>query len=78
MTPGLTDVITRDRFKSWAKVLREHAATPILCVAIGHGERSGDVHVIQVEDMTAAQVLAFLRHAVAALEQLERPEGGAS
>jgi hypothetical protein len=71
VTPGLTDVITRDRFKSWAQVLKSHGATPLICVAIGHGEHQGEVHVVQVEDMTRDQVLHFLRHAVAVLEKAE-------
>jgi hypothetical protein len=73
MTPVHTDAITRDRFSGWARILKRHAATPILAVGVSHGEHSGTVHVVQVEDMGNEELLAFLRFAVA---ELERKGGG--
>lgn len=68
MTPGLSDTITRDRFRSWAAKLKPHTATPILAVAIGHGPHAGELHLVVVEDIPTDQVIGFLRHAIADLE----------
>jgi hypothetical protein len=68
VTPGLTDAITRDRFASWAKVLKKVSSTPFLCVGIGHGEQQGNIHITQVEDLSNDQVIAFLEQALALLK----------
>ena len=72
MTPPLSEAITRDRFRSWTRVLTEHTATPALCVAIGHGAREGEIHLVCVEDLSTDQIVAFLKHAI---RQLERKGG---
>lgn len=73
MTPDRTDIITRERFKAWAEVLKKWTATPVVVVAVGHGPESGTLNVVQVEDVSREQLVYFLRYA---LEQLEREEGG--
>lgn len=79
MTPALTDSITRDRFKRWAKLLKDHTATPVLLVAVGHGRSEGAVHVVQLEDMSPNDMLTFLRFALDTIEgRSTGGEGGAS
>lgn len=59
------DKITEERLTDWRKTLAMHNATPIVLIAIGHGERSGEVHVIRPEGDTPSDedIAAFVRAA---------------
>lgn len=73
MTPEESDRITRDRFDSWAGVLKTHTATPAVLVSIGHGDHMGEVHVVQVVDISRHDLIVLLEYT---LRQL-RKKGGA-
>lgn len=59
-----TEEITQDRLKGWTEELAVVHATPFLLVAIGHDERSGEIHVCVPiganDDETAAILISVI------------------
>lgn len=58
-----TERITRERLDEWAQTLAEHHATPILLVAIGHDETTGQLHVCVPEDVSSATIRQLVAYA---------------
>ena len=61
--------ITDERLQGWAKQLVNVHATPVLLLGVGHDHVSGQVHIVVTENMTPAQIRAFLK---AALRDLDK------
>jgi hypothetical protein len=58
------DEICCVRLGEWQLRLREENATPALCVGIGRGDKSGNLVVCSVADLTNAQIKALLMYAL--------------
>jgi len=50
MTKNQCRAINEDRLKSWAKKLTDNHSTPIMLVGVGHDHRSGQLHLVTLED----------------------------
>lgn len=64
MTREKTKAITRDRLFRWAARLAAQNATPILLLGVGHGEQTGDLVVLTVEDLSGEYIRGCLRFAL--------------
>lgn len=64
MTEPQREAITYERFTTYKKRLREHNATPMICLGIGHDAHSGELICCTTLDLSDKQVLAFLMRAV--------------
>lgn len=63
-----TRKITHERFGRWEKTLANQQATPALIIAIGHNEKTGQVNVVCVEELTDQQIIALLEFAIQSIK----------
>lgn len=63
MTKDKAGAITRDRLARWGAILKEHVATPVLVLGVGHGPKAGELSVCCTEDMSNEQLLLFVKAA---------------
>lgn len=63
-------VISRTVFDRWANILAEQHSTPLLALGVGHGTRSGQIHlcVRDNDDLTDDVVRGFLAAAIAMID----------
>jgi hypothetical protein len=61
------EAITHERLARWERKLAGEHATPILLLGVGHDHVSGQLVICTCEEVSDAQLVAFLR---AALEML--------
>jgi len=61
--------ITPERLKRWGKRLIALHATPLVLVAIGHDQVSGQLSVIRCEEISDRDLRIILSEALAALER---------
>lgn len=60
------DITTR-RLDEWAGLLRPCVATPVVLLAVGHGDRAGTLHVCVPEDVTDEHLVYWLHEAAATI-----------
>jgi len=62
--------ITAERLLRWSKRLSQAHATPILLVAVGHDEVSGQIVLctLDEEELTNSKLRAFLEYAIKELK----------
>lgn len=70
--------ITRERFAAWENTLTSVHSTPLICIGVGQDFRSGELHVVTVEDIPNHILLGFLRVIVERIERGERTAGMAT
>lgn len=68
MNATLSAAITGERLKKWGNVLASKQATPVVLIGIEHGQQSGKMHILTVEDVSNEVLTAFLVTAAAAVE----------
>lgn len=65
------EFINLHRMRSWtAKLIAAHA-TPVLLLGVGHDHNSGKITLVVTEDLTSAELRAFL---MAALVEISRDD----
>jgi hypothetical protein len=69
LSPALRDQIIDERMTVWSQRLRADHATPVACLGIGHDHTSGTLFVLQVEDMSLAELQRFLMGALYQVNQ---------
>lgn len=62
MTPRERRRITQQRLDEWETSLSLGFATPIVCIGIAHGAKSGDIHVCLPEDVPIELVRGSLEY----------------
>ena len=62
--------ITEEVFQSWTSILAAQVSTPVMCLGVGHGWRSGQLQLCVRDDpaMTKAAIRAFLLKAIELLD----------
>lgn len=55
--------IARTRLDDWAKSMGDHNATPVCCVAIGHGPNEGELHLYTPINFSDDDLVVFLAFA---------------
>ncbi len=67
--PVNVEGITTERLDGWAKQLINAHATPVLLLGVGHDHVSGQIHLIVTENMTPAEIRAFLKQVLKAFDK---------
>jgi hypothetical protein len=56
--------ITTDRLHGWGQKLITDGATPAVLIGVRHGEASGQLVLVTVENLSTDQVVQLLRNAI--------------
>jgi hypothetical protein len=56
--------ITQERFANWADKLNQSNATPVVLVAVGHEQNSGEVVICVPENVEKIELLALLNYTI--------------
>ena len=70
--------IAATRFSEWEPILVYWHATPIVCVGVGHGQESGQLHVLVPENVSHPEVVRILERTLQILRKVVVSEGDAS
>lgn len=75
MTREECDRINRERLLEFRRDLRRESATALVCIGVGHGSRSGMVHVCIPEGVDVARDLIPLLEQCAAIMRAQLRAG---
>lgn len=64
--------INRDRLRTWEQKLTENEATPIVCMAVGHGKNIGQLYLIMPHEIKKKEITSLLGRAI---DEEENPDG---
>lgn len=74
MEKELLLTIVETRFKGWTDKMVGHHATPMVCIGIGHGDVSGQICVVCIEEFSNEQLHDLIKKTLDALERLQKKQ----